>query len=208
MVGIAPLMRRTLLFCLLAVATSSLGGDPPNPPADTDAQATGATVEGHRLIGELKGRLTAALTEALRDGPVAAIAVCRIEAPAIATGLSANGATVGRATRKPRNPANLAAGWQAEALADFERRVADGSPLDGASWSRTLPDGRTAYAEPLVVQPLCVTCHGPVDAMPATLRETLAAQYPEDHATGYAVGDLRGIAWAELPARAGDPHSR
>jgi hypothetical protein len=92
---------------------------------------------------------------------------------------------------------------RAEALDHFEGQVANGDPLDGASWSRKLRDGRTAYAEPLVIQPLCVTCHGPVDAMPKALRDALAAQYPNDRATGYALGDLRGVAWAELPAPAG-----
>jgi len=27
-------------------------------------------------------------------------------------------------------------------------------------FARRLPDGRTAYAEPLVIQELCLTCHG------------------------------------------------
>jgi len=191
-------MPRVLLVLLLAIASPVQGGDPPAPPAMVDP-----VVEGRRLVGELKRRLTAALTEALRESPASAIGVCRTEAPAIARSLAAGGATVGRATRKPRNPANLAAGWQANALAHFERRLAGGAPLDGASWSKALPGGRTAYAEPLVIQPLCVTCHGPVDGMPAALRDALAERYPADRATGYAVGDLRGVAWAELPGPAG-----
>lgn len=193
-------MRRALLAWLLALAAPVRGGDAPLP---SPRAAVDPAVEGRRLVGELKRRLTGALTEAMRESPASAIAVCRTEAPAIARSLASGGATVGRATRKPRNPANLAAGWQAEALDHFEGQVANGDPLDGASWSRKLRDGRTAYAEPLVIQPLCVTCHGPVDAMPKALGDALAAQYPNDRATGYAVGDLRGVAWAELPAPAG-----
>lgn len=194
-------MRGALLVCLLAWGASAAGGEAPAAPAGAASQPAAAdpAVEGRRLVGELKRRLTAALTGALRDGPASAVAVCRTEAPAIARALGTGGAVLGRATRKPRNPANLAAGWQAEALADFERRAAGGAGLDGASWSKRLPDGRTAYAEPLLVQPLCLTCHGPVDAMPSELRAVLAAQYPDDRATGYAAGDLRGIAWVELP---------
>jgi hypothetical protein len=52
------------------------------------------------------------------------------------------------------------------------------------------------YVEPIYVQPLCVTCHG------ATLAPDLQAKidelYPNDQATGYAAGDLRGVFWAEL----------
>ncbi len=201
------MLRGALLVCLLASVAPARGADAPAAPGGGGSPSPPAAgdpvVEGRRLVGELKRRLTAALTAALRGGPASAVAVCRTEAPAIAQTLAANGAVLGRATRKPRNPANRAAGWQAEALSHFERLATGGAGLDGASWSRSLPDGRTGYAEPLVVQPLCVTCHGPVDAMAPDLRAALAAQYPDDRATGYAVGDLRGIAWVELPATAG-----
>jgi len=156
-----------------------------------------AVALGKAKIGELKKTLVAALTQALSEGAPAAIAVCTTEAPAIAGRLSADGTVVGRATRKPRNPANLARGWQAEALARFETSVADGKPLAGASFARRLPDGRTAYAEPLVIQELCLACHG--TAVAPEVSAALAARYPGDQATGYQLGELRGIAWAELP---------
>lgn len=152
---------------------------------------------GKQAVGALKKRLVERLTAAIGEGAPQAIAVCSAEAPAIAAELSKDGVEVGRATRRPRNPANAVAGWQDDALADFEARVARGEPLDGASFVRRLPDGRTGYAEPLVIQPLCTTCHGA--ALTPEVAAALAERYPHDQATGYAVGDLRGIAWAELP---------
>ena len=50
---------------------------------------------------------------------------------------------------------------------------------------------------PLAVQPLCLSCHGGPDAIPVEIAEILAERYPKDQATGYAVGDLRGVVWAE-----------
>ena len=43
------------------------------------------------------------------------------------------------------------------------------------------------------MKPLCTTCHGTsVDpALLAHIRE----RYPEDRATGYSVGDFRGLFW-------------
>ena len=96
------------------------------------------------------------------------------------------GADRGRMTRRPRNPANAVAGWQEEALAHFESLVAAGATLDGAAFARTLDGGVVAYAQPLVIADGCLTCHG----------ETAT---PEDRASGYRVGDLRGLAWAEVP---------
>jgi hypothetical protein len=53
------------------------------------------------------------------------------------------------------------------------------------------------YAEPIYMQPLCVTCHGA--NLAPDLQKKLDELYPTDQATGYAAGDLRGIFWAELP---------
>ncbi|MEO8704389.1 MAG: DUF3365 domain-containing protein [Kofleriaceae bacterium] len=155
------------------------------------------TARGAATIGELKRTLVAALTQAMATSVPAAIEVCQIQAPAIAAGLASNGITVGRATRKPRNPANLAAGWQAEALTHFEELRAAGTKLPGTSFARRLADGRIAYAEPLMIQPLCLACHGA--RLAPDVQQVLATRYPEDRATGYAEGELRGIAWVELP---------
>ena len=118
-------------------------------------------------------------------------------APGLAASLSRDGIAVGRATRKPRNPKNAATGWQADALAELETKHRD-NKLAGAIFTRRLPDGRAAYAEPLVIQDLCLACHG-ANVAPE-VRAILAETYPADLAIGYAVGDLRGIAWVELPA--------
>ena len=61
-----------------------------------------------------------------------------------------------------------------------------------------LPDNRTGYVEPIVTQPLCLACHG--SSLAPEIAERLAADYPDDRATGFEVGDLRGVFWAEFPA--------
>lgn len=150
------------------------------------------------IVGELKKSLVGALQGALARGAPSAITVCHEMAPGLVSTLSRDGITVGRATRKPRNPKNEARGWQADALAELEG-VQRENKLAGATFTRRLPDGRAAYAEPLVIQELCLACHGP--NVGPDVRAILAEKYPTDQATGYAVGDLRGIAWVELPAR-------
>lgn len=167
-------------------------------PERSDEVGPAARARGAATIGELKKSLVGALTKAMSTGVPAAIEVCHTEAPALAAGLARDGVLVGRATRKPRNPKNLAAGWQADALTHFEGLKTAGTPLEGASFARRLPDGRIAYAEPLVIQSLCLACHG--TTLAPEVQQTLAAKYPEDRATGYQIGDLRGVAWVELPA--------
>lgn len=174
--------------------TATAGSQAATPPANvSDAQRARAAA----LVGELKKSLTGAVTAALAQGAPEAIEACHAMAPALTDAVAREGAKIGRATRKPRNPGNAASGWQADALAHFEKLHADRAPLAGQSFARVLDDGRVAYAEPLVIQEVCLTCHGTSVAPEVTA--AIAPKYPDDQATGYALGDLRGIAWVELP---------
>jgi hypothetical protein len=51
----------------------------------------------------------------------------------------------------------------------------------------------------LPTQPLCLNCHGaPADLSPA-VKARLAERYPNDKATGYAVGQIRGAMTLKRP---------
>ena len=166
--------------------------------ANAPREVSGADLErGHGLATTLKKTLVSELGSAMARGVPAAIEVCQARAPAIAAELSSGGTRLGRATRRARNPANRAEGWTLDAITYFEDLHARKQPLASASFSKILDDGRVAYAEPLVIQELCVTCHG--KELAPEVRSTLATRYPADQATGYAVGDLRGVVWVELP---------
>jgi len=207
---------RLALLLVLAVGCGKDKADAPPAPgeragATAGSAAASSTTEGTAtiseesraraatLVGELKKSLLGAVTAALNEGAPKAIEACHAMAPALTAAVAREGAVVGRATRKPRNPANAASGWQADALSHFEQLVASGTPLAGATFTRMLDGGRAAYAEPLVIAEVCTTCHGTQVA--DDVKAVLAEKYPADQATGYVVGDLRGVAWVELPAK-------
>jgi Protein of unknown function (DUF3365) len=187
------------LRTLVVYAVVILGCSKTERGADVASADVGAgeKVRGAAIVAELKRSLVGALQGALAQGAPSAITACHEMAPAIVAALARDGVTVGRTTRRPRNPANAARGWQADALTEIERQLA--AHTAGAAYARRLPDGRIGYAEPLIMQELCLTCHG-ANVAPE-IKSVLAARYPDDTALGYAVGDLRGIAWVELPAR-------
>lgn len=147
---------------------------------------------GAELLAPFKKNLQQALKSALAEGPGEAIQVCRVKAPGIAEALSVDGVRVGRSSHRLRNPDNTAPGWVAPVMQAY---------LDDPS-SRIpqvveLADKRWGYVEPIIVQPLCLTCHG--SALAPEVAARISELYPEDRAVGFDAGDLRGVFWLEFP---------
>lgn len=156
-------------------------------PADEAVIERGST-----LLLPLKQNLKSALLAGLEQGPEQAVSVCRDQAPAIARSLSVDGVVVGRSSHRLRNPDNAPPAWVAPVIDAWLDEDAGRDPV-----AIDLGDGRQGYVEPIVMQPMCTTCHG--KAIPPALAERIAAEYPEDRATGFEVGDLRGVYWVEFP---------
>lgn len=145
---------------------------------------------GAQYLAPFKKDLMAALKAGLAEGPAAAIDACRIEAPAIAARHSGDGVRVGRSSHRLRNPANAAPGWVSPTLNEWltsDTREPVIIELDGK---------RVGYIEPIIAQPLCLTCHG--EALAPAISERIETLYPDDAATGFSAGDLRGVFWVEF----------
>lgn len=189
-VGIAPRRGSYViagLALLAAVVLAACGrAHEAGPRATTDR-------DPERLAAHFKQDLQAALRTGMARGPAEAVAACRLRAPEIAASLSQEGVRLGRTSHRLRNPANLPPDWVNPILHGYLA-----NPSDRAPKSVALPDGGSGYAEPLFTQPLCLTCHG--RALAPDVAARIRELYPEDEAVGFAVGDLRGVLWVELPA--------
>lgn len=175
----------TLVTSLTAAGLGCRAPDPTPAYARADAAAT-------RLATTLRERLQAAMRA---GGPVAAVAVCTSDAPAIASRITAEtGVRVGRASLRMRSAANTPPPWVAAWL-----RAQGERPAEGAVGARSVGDGAARVIRPIAVEPVCVMCHGDPAVMAPALRDAIAAAYPGDRATGYRPGDLRGALWAEAP---------
>jgi hypothetical protein len=135
-------------------------------------------------------------------GAVDAIAVCSLEAPQISTRLSADSeARVARTALKVRNPANTADAAARGVLETFRAELAaDATKIP--EHFEAAADGTARYMRAIVMQPLCLVCHGA--AVAPDVRTAVSRLYPADEATGFAVGDLRGafvVEWS--PEREG-----
>ncbi|MFO0659278.1 MAG: DUF3365 domain-containing protein [Polyangiaceae bacterium] len=179
------LRGRWLFVSILASAlfsACSSGSSSPSPAARAKAKA---------LLAEVKPNFKATLTKALASGPTQAIEACSMEASKLVASSDPK-VKVGRATDKPRNAANEAKGWKQSAMHYF----ASLPKLDGEFYAVPLPGGVTGYAEPIVIQPMCLTCHG--KELSGDVKELLSKKYPADQATGYDNDQLRGIFWVEV----------
>jgi hypothetical protein len=189
------------LGILLILAASSLRttaaqvNPPPIDMAAASAPVAAAVARAGQVIQELQttlvGRLNTALTA---GGPAAAVQVCRDEAQLLTRALATkHDVAIGRTSHKLRNPSNAPRPWAAATVAaNAGRTLAEASP---AVFDL---GGRVGVLRPIGTLDFCVTCHGPRQAVDAAIGQVLRTAYPQDQAVGFAPGDLRGWAWAEV----------
>jgi hypothetical protein len=149
----------------------------------------------------LAGDLLAMLgRELARGGPAAAIAVCADSAQARTVLHQREGLSLRRVGTRVRNPLNAPDSIETAVLAAFEAALAAGRLPPDTVVLEAGPGGASVlrYLRPIRVQEMCLPCHGPTERLAPEVRGTLAARYPDDRATGYAVGDLRGAVSARL----------
>ncbi len=181
---------------LILTDTGTLRADTGTAPDSVEpsvAQSTRA-IAG-QLLNQLGQKLKTAMTT---DGPLAAVSVCKEAAPSIAKSLSAeHGIQITRVGTKVRNSKmGVPNTWQKEALSQFEERLSQGEkPADLEYW-QVIDSGNGKrelhYAKAIMVQPMCLSCHGQASDISTPLAEKIKLEYPEDQATGYSVGKLRG----------------
>ena len=177
-----------ILYAAMLVTALPLPGNVANSATH---EADPAAERGASLLVPFKRDLKQALVDGLAAGPAAAIAACRIEAPAIAARLSTDGLRVGRTSHRLRNPDNRSPDWVTPVLEDY--LAGDREPR-----AVRIAGDRIGYVEPIVLQPMCATCHG--TAIAPDVADAIAARYPDDEATGFEPGDLRGVFWVTFPA--------
>ncbi len=154
-------------------------------------------VEARGVSTAVPPKLLAVLqAEIAKSGPEGAIAVCQVQAPALARAASEQtGWSVKRVSLRNRNPKAVPDAWERAALEDFDRRAAAHEPAAKLErYEAVQEDGKTVwrYMRALPTGELCLACHGPVEQLSPAVKAKLAALYPDDRATGYRVGDIRG----------------
>jgi hypothetical protein len=162
---------------------------------DAPKPADALTAEARSVTGKFAEKLKAEISGAMKDGgPMKAIEVCNISAPAITREASAGGWTVRRVSLKPRGADGAPDAWEKAALEYFDAEKAKGTEPAKLERAEIVEAGgkktfRYMKAIPTAAQP-CLACHGTDIKEP--VKSKLSELYPKDQATGYKEGDIRG----------------
>ncbi|MGM0507512.1 MAG: c-type heme family protein [Bacteroidota bacterium] len=186
----------TLLIIALLGACSS-------PETETTPDASDAMLlqAGGLVASTTFETLSGNLSQALSEGGVPqAIEFCSVEAIPLTEQLSSEmDVEVRRASHRPRNPDNRADAQEMGSIDSYLSRL----DADEALAPRLMREGEDVlfHAPIRIPGPACIQCHGDpgTDITEADL-ELIQSRYPNDQATGFAIGDLRGIWSVRMPA--------
>lgn len=159
------------------------------------AQAPDARERAAQAARELGQVLMELLTQEMaRGGYEGAVRACsELAQHATEEFARERGLEIRRVSLKARNPKDQPDEWEAERLREWEKTYKPGEP-PAEVFQIVEEEGRryARYMKPIIVQAMCLGCHGPREKMSEEVRALLDERYPRDRATGYKAGDLRG----------------
>jgi len=173
------IISSTLLLCSLSSYAQQI---------DTSALKAEAITIVKKFGGTLKPQLKKALAQ---GGVQQAIEVCSVQAPQIAKNLSMSTQwQVKRVSLKARNHQNATPNaWEKSILEEFNQRQQQGETAKKMAKAVVVGD-EFRFMKAQGTAPLCLTCHG--SELTAETKAALKEYYPQDQATGYSLGQIRG----------------
>jgi hypothetical protein len=193
-------MNWTLPILLIALGLALLCGQAnalaqPVRSADAPAKPVSFEARGKDITQQAFALLSANLGKALAEGGVTnALSYCSEKAlPLTQLVADTNQVHLRRVTQRPRNPANRADTSDSATLRAFQAQLAEASQVSPVV--RTNADGSVTFFAPIVLNnTLCLRCHGEVGKdIWADNAAFIRSLYPRDEATGFKLGQLRGM---------------
>ncbi|MAX66612.1 MAG: DUF3365 domain-containing protein [Bacteriovoracaceae bacterium] len=130
------------------------------------------------------------LKAGLKKSPQEAIKICQIKAPQLQAESNLKNLKIGRVSLKNRNPKNTPRAWMKDYIQQFHNQKITKSHI-----VVSLDRHTKGLLKPIVTVPLCLKCHG--SHLSEQVSKEIKKRYPQDKATGYKVGEIRGFFWAE-----------
>lgn len=181
------MVRLVLLFAsvILIVACT-------NNTKETTTSNAAYLHKGDSIVKVTFDTLRNALTNIIgQKGFAEALQYCNVQALPITSIYASQDITISRVSEKNRNPVNKLSEldklqWDKFKIA-FEKKD---------SLKAAVVDNKEDihYYKPILIQGMCLSCHGSADKeISKELLTQISLLYPADKATGYKIGDLRGM---------------
>jgi len=171
---------------------------PVGPPAPLSAEVRSAAAQrGQAIVTETFSLLSSNLQSAIQQGGVSnALPYCSLAASPLTVGIAVkHGVTLRRVTLKARNRADKADAVEAAILNQFAAVLANTTNPPPPLVTNLTANRATFFAPIVLNNTLCLKCHGePGQDLSAENVAVIQRLYPQDEATGFKLGDLRG-AW-------------
>jgi hypothetical protein len=171
-------------------AAAILLGQEPTPRERAGRAASGLAREIRELLSE----------ELAKGGFAGAVRACSESAQKKTEGYAARtGSSVRRVSLKRRNAKDEPDEFERQVLERWERELRDGKALQ-PHWEEG-PARTGRLMQPVLIQPMCLSCHGDREEISEEVRKILTERYPDDLATGYKTGDVRGAISVQVRRR-------
>lgn len=181
------LKKLTLISSLTLILVSPVQAN----TIDKKSEVNEAKTITKTFVKNLKSELKKAMVS---GGPLKALEVCNTKAmPITAQVAKEYNVNLSRVSLKNRNPSNVPNTWQKAVLEDFDIRAAKGESVKKMAYSEIVELNNKKQFRFMKAMPTgsgCLVCHGK-NIAPA-VKEKLASLYPNDKATGYEKGQVRG----------------
>lgn len=177
-----------LIFLFITIACSDK-----SQPELTDQIKNELRKDAKEFSESLKNIL---VKEIRTNGIVSAVNVCSDTAQILTNDYGVGkGIYIKRVSFKNRNQNSIPDEYESKALKYFEELKSSGKLNDTTEYieiEETNGIKKVRYLKPIIIQPLCLNCHGDVENINQDVKNALHTRYPEDKATGYQIDDLRG----------------
>jgi hypothetical protein len=196
-----------LVLPMLFLAGCTRTPDPTTPTASAPPTALSleaqnvALQRGKAIVAETFSLLSSNLQAAIQQGGVSnALPFCSLAASPLTAGMAGkHGVTIRRVTHKPRNPAGRADATELAILKEFEAALTGTNPPPPLVTNLTVSTV-TFFAPIILNNQLCLKCHGePGKDISAGNVAVIQHLYPQDEATGFKLGQLRGAWRIDIP---------
>lgn len=170
----------------------------------TDGELTAKVAEARKTADGLMQSVRGVLVELVKDGKFAEAAdACSTMAQDMTKNYAeSKEIEVYRVSLKYRNAMNRPDKLEKRQLKNFDKQAAENTLVK--DYYEVVKSGNKRellYMKPLIVQGMCLKCHGSESEIPADVKKIFAVNYPKDKAIGYKVGDVRGAITVRMPLK-------